>query len=99
MCSSRKIAVAGLVLAAACFLAVRSTQAQAVPSIRRVQVLRSGAQGEIEIEASDRIVPQTNLLTGPDRLVVDFVNARPGAQLRGISVNRAEVKNLRVGLF
>ena len=70
-----------------------------MPSIRRVQLLRSGGQVEIEIEASERIVPQTNLLTGPDRLVVDFVNARPSAQLRNLSVNRAEVKNLRVGLF
>jgi AMIN domain len=31
--------------------------------------------------------------------VVDFVNARPSAQLRNLSVNRAEVRNLRVGLF
>ena len=73
--------------------------AQAVPSIRRVQVLRTRGQVEIEIEASDRVVPQTNVLTGPDRLIVDFVNARPGAQLRNQAVNRAEVKGLRVGLF
>ena len=62
-------------------------------------MLRSGARVEIEIEASERVVPQTNVLTGPDRLIVDFVNARPGAQLRNLPVNRAEVKNLRVGLF
>jgi hypothetical protein len=31
--------------------------------------------------------------------VVDFVNARPGAQLRNLSVNRTEVKSVRVGLF
>jgi hypothetical protein len=39
------------------------------------------------------------VLTGPDRLVVDFVNARPSAQLRNLAVNREEVRNLRVGLF
>jgi AMIN domain len=72
---------------------------QGVPSIRRVQVLRGAGQVEIEIEASDRLVPQTHLLTGPDRLVVDFVNAVPGAQLRNQAVNRGEVKGLRVGLF
>ena len=33
----------------------------------------SRGQVEIEIEASDRILPHTNVLTGPDRLVVDFV--------------------------
>ena len=85
--------------AAVCLVAPVAGQAQGVPSIQRVQVLRSGGQVEIEIEASARIVPQTNLLTGPDRLVVDFVNARPSAQLRNLLVNRAEVKNVRVGLF
>ena len=85
--------------AAVCLVAPVAAQAQGVPSIQRVQVLRSGGQVEIEIEASARIVPQTNLLTGPDRLVVDFVNARPSAQLRNLLVNRAEVKNVRVGLF
>jgi hypothetical protein len=85
--------------AAVCFPALVAGQVPAVPSIRRVQVLPTRNQVEIEIEASDRIVPQTNLLTGPDRLVVDFVNAAPSAQLRGQAVNREEVKSLRVGLF
>jgi AMIN domain len=62
-------------------------------------VLRGGGQVEIEIEASARIVPQTNLITSPDRLIVDFVNATPGAQLRNQVVNRKEVKSMRVGLF
>jgi AMIN domain len=74
-------------------------RAQAVPSIRQVQVLRGGTQVEIEIESSAPIVPQTNELGGPDRLLVDFVNAKPGAQLRNQLVNRAEVKDVRVGLF
>jgi hypothetical protein len=73
--------------------------AQATPSIRRVQVLRTRGQVEIEIESSDRVVPHVNALTGPDRLVVDFVNAVPSAQLRNQVVNREAVKSLRVGLF
>lgn len=93
-------AVAVLLLGTAvCFPAHVAGQASAVPSIRRVQVLPTRNQVEIEIEASDRVVPQTNVLTGPDRLVVDFVNAAPGAQLRGLAVNREGVKSLRVGLF
>jgi hypothetical protein len=62
-------------------------------------VLGSKGAVEIEIEASDRLVPQTQVLTGPDRLVVDFPNATPGAELRSQSVNRGEVKDVRVGLF
>jgi len=92
-------AAAVLLLAAAVCAAPVAGQVSAVPSIRRVQVLPTRNQVEIEIEASDRMVPQTNILTGPDRLVVDFVNAAPGPQLRGQAVNRGEVKSLRVGLF
>ena|ERR1022692_388064 len=88
-----------LVWAALCFPAAVAGQAAAVPSIRRVQVLHTPNQVEIEIEATDRVVPQTNVLTNPDRLVVDFVNAVPGSLLRNQAVNRGEVKSLRVGLF
>lgn len=89
------IAFPGLILTAL----FSPLHAQTTPSIRSVQVLRGGTQVEIEIESSAPIVPQTNELGGPNRLLVDFVNARPGAQLRGLPVNRAEVKDLRVGLF
>jgi hypothetical protein len=94
-----RAAVALPVWVAVCFPALAAGQARNVPSIKRVQVLHTRGHVEIEVETSDRIVPQTNVLTGPDRLIVDFVNAVPGAQLRGQSVNRAEVKSLRVGLF
>jgi hypothetical protein len=68
--------------------------------VRGVHVLGSTKDGvEIEIEASDRLVPQTQILTGPDRLVVDFPNAVPGAGLRNQSVDRGEVKDVRIGLF
>jgi len=54
---------------------------------------------EVEVEASDRIVPETQVLAGPDRLVVDFANAIPSKQIRNQSVDRGEVKDVRVGLF
>jgi hypothetical protein len=93
-------AVAGFLAGAALFLlAPLTSQGQGVPTIRRVQVLRSGGQLEIEIEASAHLIPQTHLLTGPDRLVVDFVNALPGSQLHSQALNREDVKRLRVGLF
>ena len=75
---------------------------QALPaqtSVRSVKVLGSKDAVEIEVEASDRIVPQTQVLTGPDRLVIDFPNSVPSNQLRSQSVDRGEVKNLRIGLF
>ncbi|MGB9360038.1 MAG: AMIN domain-containing protein, partial [Candidatus Sulfotelmatobacter sp.] len=74
-------------------------QAQDLPAVRRVQVLGSRSPVEIEIEASDRLVPSTQVLSGPDRLVVDFPNALPGAELRNQTLNRGDVKSVRVGLF
>jgi len=68
-------------------------------SVRSVRVLGAKEAVEVEVEASDRIVPQTQVLTGPDRLVVDFPNAIPGGELRSQSVDRGEVKDIRVGLF
>jgi hypothetical protein len=68
-------------------------------TIRRVQVLDSKNSVEIEIEGSDRMAPQTRVLTGPDRLVVDFPNAIPSNQLRSQAINRGEVKDVRIGLF
>jgi hypothetical protein len=67
--------------------------------VRSVKVLNGKDTVEIEVEASERIVPQTQVLAGPDRLVVDFPNAIPGNQLRSQSVDRGEVKSVRVGLY
>lgn len=68
-------------------------------SVRSVKVLGSKETVEIEVEASERIVPQSQILSGPDRLVVDFPNAVPSNEVRSQSVDRGDVKDVRVGLF
>ena len=98
MQSFPRIVANRLLLAALCVpLAAAASQAQI--SVRGIKVLRNKDAVEIEVEASDRVVPQTRVLTGPDRLVVDFPNAIPGSQLRNQSVDRGEVKDVRFGLF
>lgn len=84
-----------------CALSAHLLSAQAAPqsTIRSAHVLPSKDAVEIEVEASDRIVPQTQVLSGPDRLVIDFPNAIPGDDMRNQSVNLGEVKDLRFGLF
>jgi AMIN domain len=79
--------------------ALTSPSLLAQTSVRTVKVLGARDAVEIEVEASDRIVPQTQVLTGPDRLVIDFPNAVPSNQLRSQSVDRGEVKDVRIGLF
>jgi hypothetical protein len=76
-----------------------STSLLAQISIRSVQILGSKDNVEIEVEATDRFAPLTQVLTGPDRLVIDIPNATPGNRLRSQSVDRGEVKDLRIGLF
>src|SRR6266702_8970995 len=98
MHSLSRILGSRLLLAALCAsLVAPSLLAQT--SVRTVKVLASKNAVEIEVEASDRIVPQAQVLTGPDRLVVDFPNAVPSNQLRSQSVDRGEVKDVRIGLF
>jgi hypothetical protein len=67
--------------------------------IRHVAVLKVGGATEIEIETSQRVAPDVQAVTGPDRLVVDFPGSLPGPQLRAIAVNQGEVKGVRVGLL
>ena len=91
-------------MASRLFLAVLCTSLNTIAlhgqtSVRSVKVSGSKETVEIEVEANGRIAPQTQVLSGPDRLVVDFPNAVPGAQLRSQSVDRGEVKDIRVGLF
>jgi len=74
-------------------------RAQNASTVRRVQVLGNRNPIEIEIEGSDRLAPDAQILTNPDRLVVDFANAVPAAQLHNQKLNRADVKSVRVGLF
>ena len=88
-----------LLLAGLCVPLSLAAAAQGQISVRAVKVLGSKDAVEIEVEASERVVPQTRVLTGPDRLVIDFPNSTPGAEMRNQSVNRGEVKDVRFGLF
>ena len=83
-------------------LAGATSAAQVVPrpaSVRAVKVLGSKDAVEIEVEASESLIPQTRVLTGPDRFVVDFPNAVPSLGVHNQAVNRGEVRGVRVGLF
>ncbi|HLZ42489.1 MAG TPA: AMIN domain-containing protein [Candidatus Sulfotelmatobacter sp.] len=91
--------IASRLPAAALCAAVSVASLPAQVSVRSVKVLGTKSTVEIEVEASDRIVPQTQVLSGPDRLVVDFPNAVPASSARSQSVDRGEVKDVRVGLF
>ena len=60
----------------------------------------SGSAIEVEIQTSGApVAPNTQAITGPDRIVVDFPGALPAAELRALQVNRGALKGIRTGLF
>jgi hypothetical protein len=81
------------------FSMVASLWGQAAPTVRLVTLLPATRDVEIEIQSTHRIAPQTQVVTGPDRIVIDFPGATPGTQLRTLAVNRGGVKSVRSGLF
>jgi hypothetical protein len=94
-----QLRTSGLFVAVCLFVPWGSSSLSAQSSVREVKVVTGKGAVEIEVEASDRIIPQTQVLTGPDRLVVDFPNSLPGTALRNQSVNVGQVKDVRFGLF
>jgi AMIN domain len=68
--------------------------------VRHVVVRGTGDAMEVEIQTSGTPVePDTQAITGPDRIVVDFPGALPAAELRALKVNRGALKAVRTGLF
>jgi hypothetical protein len=68
--------------------------------VQHVVVRGSGDAMEVEIQTSGAAVaPDTQAITGPDRIVVDFPGALPAAELCALTVNRGALKGVRSGLF
>jgi len=68
--------------------------------VQHVVVRGSGPAMEVEIQTSGApVAPDTQAITGPDRIVVDFPGALPAAELRALKVNRGALKGIRAGLF
>src|ERR1700716_3895077 len=74
--------------------------AQASARFQHVVVRGAGDAMEVEIQTSGApIAPDTQAITGPDRIIVDFPGALPDAELRALRVNRGALKGVRSGLF
>ncbi len=68
--------------------------------VRNVAVRGGGTAIEIEIHTSGAAgFPNTEAITAPDRIVVDFPGALPASELHALNVNRGPLKSIRSGLF
>src|ERR1700694_3441469 len=76
------------------------TPAQSSARVQHVVVRGTDAAMEVEIQTSGApVAPDTQAITGPDRIVVDFPGALPDAELRALKVNRGALKGVCSGLF
>ena len=74
--------------------------ASAVARVQHLAVRGTPDAMEIEIETSGaEVAPDTQAITGPDRIIVDFPGALPSANLRSVQINRGPLKAVRSGLF
>ena len=103
---SRLSYVGALLAVAALLSAPISAQTSAPKSaanrarVQHVVVRGSDNAMEVEIQTSGApVAPDTQAITGPDRIVVDFPGALPAAELRALKVNRGALKGIRAGLF
>src|SRR5947199_173898 len=94
----KKALIRLLVLAASVPFVSAQGSAGAAATIRRMTVFRTGNKVEVEISADQPLVPQAQLVTGPDRLVLDFSNTMPGSALCTLA-GLGEMKSVRVGLY
>jgi hypothetical protein len=77
----------------------QQTWAQTSARVQHVAVFGTASAIEVEIQASGTVAPQSQMIAGPDRIIVDFPGALPAAELRNMTVNRGALKGIRAGLF
>src|SRR5947207_5214972 len=67
-------------------------------SVRSISVVSNNPL-QLRIQTTRAVSAQTQMVSGPERLVIDIPNATPGAGLHGIDVHDGEVKKVRISLF
>src|SRR5437016_10040552 len=54
---------------------------------------------QFQIQTSAAVVPQTEIVSNPERLIIDIPYALPGPGLHGMAIHGGEAKGIRVSLF
>lgn len=91
--------VAFLIAGASLWPAFAAAQTGAPVAVERLAVVGSEQGLGVQVIASAPVTTEAQMLTGPDRLVIDFPGALPGRALRGLRLNQGQIKAVRAGLF
>lgn len=86
----------GLMVAAVCVTATAQVKHPAV--IEKISVIGENPF-RLQIHTSAALTPEVQMVSSPERLVIDLPNSLPGAALRKITINRGEVISVRASFY
>lgn len=79
--------------------AEKSVAVKPVARVSSVTVTEANGRLDVEISTTRPVPLRSQVTTDPDRLILDFPDALPGAELRNQAIDRGQVKGIRVGVF
>jgi AMIN domain len=75
-----------------------AAQTPRVGAVGRISILNENPL-QIQVQTTEAAVPQVQMVSSPERLVIDIPNTVPGASLHGLTVNRGDVRGVRVSQY
>jgi hypothetical protein len=85
-------------LLAAAVVVSATAQTGRMVSVEKVSIV-SQNPFQIQIQASRASAPRVQLVSNPERLVIDIPNSVPTTGFRGLAINRGDVRAIRVSLY
>jgi hypothetical protein len=79
--------------------AIPPTAAKPPAMVESVKVTSTGSGANVEIATSQPVALRSQVITDPDRLILDFPNAQAAGDLRTKLLNQGEIKGYRVARF
>jgi AMIN domain len=79
--------------------AVPPAAAKPLATVQSVKVTTTASGISVEIAASQPVALRSQVITDPDRLILDFPNSQPASDLHTKLLNQGEVKGFRVARF
>ena len=73
--------------------------AKPVATVQSVKVSTTAGGASVEIATSEPVALRSQVIADPDRLILDFPNAQPAADLRTRLLNQGDIKGFRVARF
>jgi AMIN domain len=79
--------------------AASAPAAKALATVQSVKVNSTAGGANVEIATSEPVALRSQVISDPDRIILDFPNAQPATDLRTKLLNQGEIKGFRVARF